>query len=80
MRAMGLPSFYRKDWAKVHDKQMASICNRKTSRGIRRQPWGLRIGYAKTPGTRQVRDVPGSEAGISRLIKERFFCDQCALF
>ncbi len=40
MRAMGLPSFYRKDWANVHDKQMCIICNRKNSYaddGIRRQ-------------------------------------------
>lgn len=40
MRAMGLPSFYRKDWAKVHDKQMYAICDRKISyadSGIRRQ-------------------------------------------
>ena len=29
MKALGLPSFYRKDWAKVHDRQMASICDRK---------------------------------------------------
>lgn len=43
MRAMGLLSFYRKDWAEVHDKQMASICiekqysDRCMNYGIRRQ-------------------------------------------
>lgn len=29
MKAMGLLSFYRKDWAEVYDKQMTAICDRK---------------------------------------------------
>lgn len=40
MKAMGLPSFYQKDWAKVYDMQMVFICDRKTAaadHGIRRQ-------------------------------------------
>lgn len=36
----------------------------------------LRIGYARTPGTRR-RDVPGSEAG-NRIIR-KMWDDQCAI-